>query len=48
MANGATLKVTQKQIDELKELVKYHRHERGVVEVPVEVLNSLLLAYVVT
>ncbi len=47
MANGAT-KITQAQKDALAELVRYHRHERGLVEVPVELLNSLLVAYVVT
>ena len=45
---AAPTKLTQAQVDELKEKVRYHRHERGVVEIPADLLNILLTAYVVT
>jgi hypothetical protein len=45
---AAPTKLTQAQIDELKEKVRHFRHESGSVAVPADVLNLLLLAYVVS
>jgi len=45
---AAPTKLTQAQIDELKEKVRHFRHEGGSVNVPADVLNLLLLAYVVS
>jgi len=43
---AAQPKLTQAQIDDLKEKVRHFRHEGGTVAVPADVLNILLLAYV--
>jgi len=45
---AAPTKLTQAQIDELKEKIKHFRHESGIVQVPSDVLNLLVLAYVVS
>lgn len=45
---AAPTKLTQAQIDDLKEKVRHFRHEGGTVAVPADVLNLLLLAYVVS
>ena len=45
---AASTKLTQAQIDELKEKIRHFRHNGGSVVVPADVLNILVLAYVVT